>query len=97
MLTDKHNSKSLINQKQQFSVPIIKVSVRLGNLKPIAEISECWLPEWHRREKVFTAVDKINEKHGLYTVKSARLANFKILMPEVTGFLGDKTYQLGKY
>ena len=77
--------------------PIIKVSVRLGNLKPMDEISLCWLPEWNKRQKVSVAVDAINEKHGLYTVKSARLTNFKILMPEVTGFLGDKIYQLGQY
>lgn len=72
---------------------IIKVGVYLGNLRPMAEISQCWLPEWQQREKVFAAVDEVNQKYGLYTVKSTRLANFKILMPEVTGFLGDKIYQ----
>ncbi len=87
-----------ILEKIEFqSAPIIKVSVRLGNLQPLDEISQCWLPDWNKREKVFTAIDKINEKHGLYTVKSGRLAHFKILMPEVTGFLGDKTYQLEQY
>lgn len=79
------------------SAPIIKVSVRLGNLKPMDEIPQCWLPDWNKREKVFAAVDQVNEKHGLYTVKSARLSDFKILMPEVTGFLGDKIYQMGQY
>jgi DNA polymerase-4 len=74
--------------------PVIKVSVRLGNLKPLDQISLCWLPEWNKREKVFAAIDRVNEKHGLYTIKSARLAHFEILMPEVTGFLGDKMYQL---
>ena len=76
---------------------IIKASVRLGNLKPMAEVGECWLPEWQQREKVSAAVDQVNEKHGLFTVKSGRLLNFKILMPEVTGYLGDKTYQFGQY
>lgn len=76
---------------------IIRVSVRLSNLQPLSEIAINWLPEWNQREKVFSAIDQINEKHGLYTVKSGRLLNFKIIMPEVTGFLGDKTYQLEKY
>jgi DNA polymerase-4 len=76
---------------------IIKVSVRLGNLKHLDEIPLCWLPEWEKKEKVFAAIDKVNEKHGLYTVKSGRLHGFKILYPEVTGFLGDKTYQFEQY
>jgi len=76
------------------SAPIIKISVRLGDLKPLSEISLCWLPEWEKQEKIFRAIDKVNEKYGLYTVKSAQLQNFKIIFPEVTGFLGDKTYQL---
>ena len=74
---------------------IIKVGVYLGNLRPMDEITMCWIPEWNQREKVFAAVDEVNQKYGLYTVKSTRLAKFKILMPEVTGFLGDKTYQFG--
>jgi hypothetical protein len=74
---------------------IIKVGVYLGNLRPLDEITMCWLPEWEKREKVFSAVDEVNQKYGLYTVKATRLKNFQILMPEVTGFLGDKTYQFG--
>ena len=75
--------------------PVIKVSVGLGDLQPLDEISLCWLPEWNQQQQVSAAVDQINEKHGLYTVKSGRLLNFQIIMPEVTGFLGDKTYQFG--
>ncbi len=78
-----------------FPAPIIKVGVYLGNLRPLTEITQCWFPEWEKREKVFSAVDEVNQKYGLYTVKATRLVNFKILMPEVTGFLGDKTYQFG--
>lgn len=78
-----------------FLAPIIKVGVYLGELQPISEVTGCWLPKWQQREKVFAAVDAVNQKFGLYTVKSARLKNFKILMPEVTGFLGDKVYQFG--
>jgi len=80
-----------------FRHPIIKVGVHLGNLRPLEEVTMCWLPEWNQREKVFAAVDAVNQKYGLYTVKATRLKNFKILMPEVTGFLGDKTYQFGDF
>jgi DNA polymerase-4 len=75
---------------------IIKVSVRLSKLKPWSEIPLCWLPRQQQRQKVFAGIDKINEKHGLYTVKSGRLLGFKVIMPEVTGFLGDKLYQFGQ-
>jgi DNA polymerase IV len=83
--------------KMKMKAPIIKVSVRLGNLKPLTEIPICWLPQWDKQQKVFAGIDKVNQKYGLYTVKSASLVGFKILMPEVTGFLGDKTYQFGEY
>jgi DNA polymerase-4 len=78
-------------------IKIIKVSVQLGQLELMENISLCWLPEWNKREEVFRAVDKVNEKHGLFTLKSGTLLNFKILKPEVTGFLGDKTYQFERY
>jgi DNA polymerase-4 len=91
-----HLLDRIFTQQYFGQTPIIKVGVRLGNLKPLSEISLCWLPEWQKREKVFAAIDKVNERHGLYTVKSGRLTDFEIIMPEVTGFLGDKTYQLGR-
>jgi DNA polymerase-4 len=87
----------ILNSLPRLTAPIIKVSVRLGNLKPLAEIPICWLPEWEKQQKTFAGIDKVNQKYGLYTVKSAKLLGFKILMPEVTGFLGDKTYQFGEY
>jgi len=74
---------------------IIKIGVRLGELHPLEKTTQCWLPEWDSRERLYHAVDAVNEKHGLYTLKPARLLGFKIIHPEVTGFLGDKIYQFG--
>lgn len=73
---------------------VIKAGVWLGGLKPLAEIPICWLPEAEKHAKVFEAIDKVNEKHGLFTIKSGKLLNFRIIKPEVTGYLGDRTYQM---
>lgn len=73
---------------------IIKVGVWLGGLKPLTQIPLSWLPEAQKGAEVFAAIDKVNEKHGLYTVTSGKLLNFKIIKPEVTGYLGDKAYQM---
>jgi hypothetical protein len=51
-------------------------------------------PQWHQREKVAKAVDSITERYGLFTVRSGTLAKANLIRPEVTGFLGDKAYQL---
>lgn len=75
------------------SFPIIRFGVRLGLVRPISEIPDCWLPSWKKREKVWHAVDSINEKYGLFSVRSATLLKSTIIHPEVTGYLGDKLYQ----
>lgn len=82
---------SFFNKRQRFAV--IRVGVFLGMLKPVSEISQCWLPAWQKAERVTAAVDKINEKYGYLTVRPASLAGGPLLYPEVTGYLGDKVYQ----
>ena len=41
-------------------------------------------------------MDRINDKFGLFTVYPANLLGRELIRPEVTGFLGDKYYQLGQ-
>jgi DNA polymerase-4 len=76
--------------------PVIKLSVRLMLLEPWAEVTPVLWPAWHQREKVYEAVDKINYRYGLFTVHQGGLVKDKIIKQEVTGFLGDKEYQLGR-
>lgn len=78
----------------QLPSKIIKAGVWLGGLKPLAEIPISWLPGVDKQAKIFNAIDQVNEKHGLYTVTSGKLLNFRIIKPEVTGYLGDRTYQM---
>jgi DNA polymerase IV len=73
---------------------IIRIAVSLNDLQPLAELPTSWLPGVEQRQQAFKAIDQVNEKHGLYTIKSAKLLGFRIIRPEVTGFLGDKTYQM---
>lgn len=77
----------------QRSFPIIRFGVRISLLKPIRELTHCWLPQWEKRERVWNAVDVINQKYGLFSIRSGALLKSKIIRPEVTGFLGDKLYQ----
>ena len=71
---------------------VIKFGVFLGNLKPLLEVPVSLFPEEHRQARVYQALDAVNEKFGLFTLRPATLANFKVFRPEVTGFLGDKSY-----
>lgn len=73
---------------------IIRFAVRISLLEPMGQNS--LLPNWQRREKLHQALDKVNEKYGLFTARSGALLNQPIIRPEVTGFLGDRIYQLGK-
>jgi DNA polymerase IV len=71
---------------------VIKFSVRLSLLEPHQQ--DQLLPSWHKQEKLQTALDEIHKKHGLFTVRPARIQKEHLIRPEVTGFLGDRTYQL---
>ena len=51
---------------------------------------------FNNREKLLSATDKINSKYGLFTVYPANLLGRELVRPEVTGFLGDKYYQLSQ-
>jgi DNA polymerase IV len=76
--------------------PVIKISVRLSDLEPWLPSQQVLWPEWHRQEKIATAMDEINHKFGLFSVRSGNLLTSHLIKPEVTGFLGDKAYQLGR-
>lgn len=51
------------------------------------------------REKgdLIRSVDLVNQRFGDYTVFPAQLLGMPIVMPEVTGFFGDRKYQLSKF
>jgi DNA polymerase-4 len=71
---------------------VIKFSVRLSLLEPHHQ--DQLLPSWHKQEKLQTALDSIHKKYGLFTMLPARIQKEHLIRPEVTGFLGDRTYQL---
>jgi len=75
--------------------PVIKVAVSLSLLAPQSQLQTSLLPEWQRQERVAQALDRLTAKHGLFAVTSGLLLRRKIIMPEVTGFLGDKAFQFG--
>lgn len=79
-------------QKWPADFSVIKFSVRLSLLEPHHQ--DQLLPSWHRQEKLQIALDSIHKKFGLFTVRPARIQKEHLIRPEVTGFLGDKTYQL---
>jgi DNA polymerase IV len=81
-------------QSWQRSFKIIKFAVRLGMLKPISEVPQPLFARWHQQEAVYKAMDKISDKYGLFTLRSGALLNQPVIRPEVTGFLGDRLYQL---
>lgn len=74
--------------------PIIRFGVRVGLLEPMEKIPTCWLPSWKKRENLWQAVDAINKKYGFLNVRCATLLRGNIIRPEVTGYLGDKLFQM---
>lgn len=49
-----------------------------------------------KKGDLIRSVDFVNERFGDYTVFPAQLLGMPIVMPEVTGFFGDRKYQLSK-
>lgn len=73
--------------------PIIKFGVYLSLLQSIDLTPTPLLPSWHQQEKLTQATDALNHRYGLFTLRPASLLNTAtILRPEVTGFLGDRTF-----
>lgn len=73
--------------------PVIKFAVRLSLLEPDSQAQ--LLPGWQKQESVQKALDIINKKYGLFTAAPGiTLPKKDLIYPEVTGFLGDRTYQL---
>ncbi len=72
----------------------IKFMVALSLTSLVTETLTPLLPSWHKYEAIEKAIDEIDNKYGLYTVRSGLLhQSSKLIQPEVTGFLGDKNYQ----
>ena len=51
-------------------------------------------PQDQRRKNLITAVDKINDNFGTYTIFPGQLLKTEIIRPEVTGYFGDKKFRL---
>lgn len=76
-----------------YKFKVIKFAVRVSLLTPHGQ--QQLLPNWQKNESIQTALDFINTKYGLFTVHPADMPPQKdLIYPEVTGFLGDKIYQL---
>jgi len=55
------------------------------------------LPSWQKHEAIQKAMDLVNNKFGIFTLHPAAVPpKNELIYPEVTGFLGDKIYQLGE-
>ncbi len=62
----------------------------------ISNLTFDWqLPLFGKRREVLQAVDRINDKFGLFTVYPAQLLGNTLIRPEVTGYLGDRYYRFG--
>lgn len=71
---------------------IIKFGVRLDQLQPTDDLTCSLLPSEQKLERISEAVDEVTQRWGLFTVKSGALLNQPEIRPEVTGWLGDKSY-----
>jgi nucleotidyltransferase/DNA polymerase involved in DNA repair len=76
------------------SFKVIKFGVRLSMLQPEQRVLTPFWKAWQRRQKLEKALDKVTAKYGLFTLQPASLLGGALIRPEVTGWLGDKNYQL---
>lgn len=74
---------------------IIRFAVRLSLLEKLGQNS--LLPNWQQQESIHKAMDKVNDRYGLFTLRTGALLNQPIIKPEVTGFLSDRLYQLSDH
>lgn len=73
--------------------PVIKFAIRISLLEKTSQSQ--LLPAWQKQESVQQALDAINKKYGLFmAAPGITVPKSKLIYPEVTGFLGDRTYQL---
>ena len=83
-----------LNKRWQQQFCPIKFGVVLSMLQTNDSLTKPFLPSWQKFEKIEAALDEIDNKYGLYSVRPASLyKKCKLINPEVTGFLGDKEYQ----
>jgi len=70
---------------------VIKFLVRLSLLEKNSQ--DQLLKDWQKNESIQKALDKINTKHGIFTVHPAAIpSKDELILPEITGFLGDREY-----
>jgi len=75
---------------------VIFCGVTLAMLVPKKSLPLSLFPADRKKEKLLRSVDLANQRFGDYTVFPAQLLGMPIVMPEVTGFFGDKKYQITK-
>src|SRR3990167_7784584 len=68
--------------------------VTLSQLVKSKYVSTHLFPKDQQRKNLLTAVDKINDNFGTYTIFPAQLLCTEIIRPEVTGYFGDKKFRL---
>jgi len=79
-------------QNWQRNFKVIKFGVFLGQLQKMNQVPIRILDDWEKKEKIYQALDQINDRYGLFTLRPATLTKAKLIRPEVTGFLGDKRF-----
>lgn len=73
--------------------PVIKFAIRVSLLEKTSQSQ--LLPAWQKQESLQQALDAINKKYGLFVAAPGiTVPKSELIYPEVTGFLGDRTYQL---
>ncbi|MBT3249327.1 MAG: hypothetical protein HN846_04615 [Candidatus Pacebacteria bacterium] len=86
---------NILYQRWEDKFPVIKFAVRLSLLRE--DFQQELLPSWQKHEAIQKAMDLVNNKFGIFTLHPAAVPpKNELIYPEVTGFLGDKIYQLGE-
>lgn len=75
---------------------VIFCGVTLGMLTKNSYLTTPLFADERKRRTLIKSVDFVNDKYGDYTVFPGQLLGMPLVMPEVTGYFGDRKYQLKK-
>ena len=79
-------------QQWERSFAVIRFGVFLSDLKPLNQVQSSLFETEQQKDILTQAVDQINSRYGLFTVRPATLVKARLIRPEVTGFLGDRIF-----
>lgn len=77
-----------------YSEKIRMVGASISNLKPVNPHNLSWLPDEKRKDLITKALDKVNNKHGDFTLRRGTLLKSTPMSRKPNPFLSDRRFKI---